>query len=114
MGKGTLIEPISRVRTAVHTHSSAVESGDVITVGKNVLVATVDAGASEPVGYIIEGRMEFEKAAGAMNLGDAAWWNGTDGKIQTVSAGATCKAGVISFAAESGASVCEVILNFKS
>ncbi len=74
---------VGNLRTITLAHTSAVEAGEVIVSGGNVLVACNAAEADELTAYIFQGKISFPKGAGVIASSTKVYWDAA-GEITTV------------------------------
>ena len=67
--------------------SASVKNGDVVSLGTRIGVAGEDILQGETGHLHVVGVFEMPKAAGAVTMGAALYYNATDGNITTTSSG---------------------------
>ena len=89
---------LRELRTLKLAHSAAVEVGEVIVSGGNVLVAVNAAEADELNIYVYRGKVSFPKGAGVIGAAVAVYWDTAGGEITTTDT-ANTRAGITAEAA---------------
>lgn len=85
MATATPTDGVGNLRTLKLAHTAAVEAGEVIESGGNVLVACNAAGADELNVYIFKGKVSFPKGAGTISAAVKVYWDDAAGQMTTVS-----------------------------
>lgn len=82
--------PHAQIKTLQHAHSAAVTSKTPVVINTRALIPLQTAEANELAGYCYEGEISgAPKAAGAIGVGAAVYWDATAGNVTTTSASNT-------------------------
>ena len=85
MAKATIIDGVRHSRTLMLAHTAAVEPGDVVVAGGNVLVAVSNADADAESAFVYRARASFPKGTGAIASGAPVYWDDSAGQATATS-----------------------------
>lgn len=94
-GPARIIYTLGDPGTFNHTHTLAVNHGDVVVVGNATIIANAELAANQRGGYLIDGAIiQVPKPTGggsAMAVGTRVYWDVADGNAQNTADSGTNK-----------------------
>lgn len=94
-----------------YTAGADIAAGGVCALGTAAVgIASYPIASGAVGGIVVKGVAQFAKGSGAINLGDALYWDATNG-VATKTASTNAYIGIAAKAAASGDSAVDVLLN---